>query len=57
MDASPIETGERIARHQPTGIVLVRRRHNRVHGSADELLALAALLIRAAYEAPKGLHD
>ncbi|QIB32619.1 hypothetical protein [Ancylobacter pratisalsi] len=48
---------ERIIRDRATGMILVRRRHNRVNGTAAELAALVALLIRAAYEAPKGLHD
>lgn len=48
---------ERIVRDPHTGMVMVRRGHNWVCGSADELLALAGLLIRAAYEAPRGAHD
>lgn len=31
--------------------------HNDAHGTADQLEAFAGFLIRAAYEARKGLHD
>lgn len=47
----------RIIRDTKTGIIIVQSGHIHVHGYAHELTAFAALLIRAAYEAPKGMHD
>ena len=47
----------RIVRDEKTGIIIVQSGHIHVHGYAHQLTAFAALLIRAAYEAPKGMHD
>lgn len=47
----------RIVRDTKTGIIIVQCGHLRVHGYAHQLNAFAAALIRAAYEAPKGMHD
>ncbi len=49
--------GYRIVRDPKSGIIMIRCRHNRVCGNPEHLLDLAALLIRAAYEGPKGMHD
>jgi hypothetical protein len=48
---------EWIIRDPATGLVMVGRGHNLVHDDVQGLLALAALLIRAAYEVGKGEHD
>lgn len=47
----------RIVRDPASGIVMVELRHNHAHGSPEQLEAFAGLLIRAAYEARKGMHD
>ena len=48
---------EWIVRDPASGVVMARLGHNSAHGTPDDLEAFAALLIRAAYEARKGLHD
>lgn len=58
----PLTTDEhsispRIVRDAKSGIIIVQSGHIHVHGYAHQLNAFAALLIRAAYEAPKGMHD
>ncbi|GLK71724.1 hypothetical protein KHC23_13115 [Ancylobacter dichloromethanicus] len=51
------EDHERIVFDRQLGVLLLQKRHNRVHGSIEQIEALAAFLIRAAYEARKGLHE
>lgn len=52
-----IDDHERIVFDRHLGMMFVEQRHHHVHGSPEQIEALAAFLIRAAYEVRKGLHD
>lgn len=51
------EDNDRIVFDRKLGMLFVRQAHLSVHGTPEQIEALAAFLICAAYEARKGLHD
>lgn len=48
---------ERIAYDRRADMLSVDQQHNHVHGSPEQLEALASFLIRAVYEVRKGMHE